>query len=90
MQSPRPVFRPSMSRSSVARRRAVRRRRTFLAFVVVLALLGLWFARGAFTNNASSRAGGNGTGGPSGTQPGATTTNTPPAGNPIKHVVFLI
>jgi phospholipase C len=78
-----------MSRSSVARRRAVRRRRTFLAFVVVLALLGLWFARGAFTNNASSRAGGNGTGGTSGTQPGATTTNTP-AGNPIKHVVFLI
>jgi phospholipase C len=89
MKDPSPLFRPSMSRSSVARRRAVQRRRAFLAIVVVLALLGLWFARGAFSGNPQSRAGGSGSTPSAGSVP-TTTVDLPPGQSPIKHIVFLI
>jgi phospholipase C len=86
MQSPGPLFRPSASRSYVARRRTIRRRRAVVAVIVVVALLGIWFARGVFTGG-SSEAGGQPTTPGTGQTGGS---SLPPGANPIKHVVFLI
>src|SRR5919198_2872453 len=90
MKNPPPLFRPSMSRSSIARRRALKRRRAFLAVVVVLALLALWFARGAFSGKPESRAGSGPSSPASSVSPRTTTSDLPPGKSPIKHVVFLI
>jgi phospholipase C len=90
MKNSGPLFRPSMSRSSIARRRALKRRRAFLAIVVVLALLGLWFARGAFSGKPQSQAEPGSTPSAASSAPGQTTTDLGPGESPIKHVVFLI
>jgi phospholipase C len=87
MQNRGPLFRPSASRSFIARRRAIRRRRAAVAIVAVLALLGLWFGRGIFTGSPSKANGGNN---PS-TEPSSTGGGGNPSGkNPIKHIVFLV
>jgi phospholipase C len=78
-----PVFRPP-SRRLNARRRAVRRRRTFLAILVVVILVGVWVVR----------IRGHGAPGPGGSPTGSA-TSSPSGGhlsgkNPIKHIVFLV
>ena len=85
MSSRGPVIRPA-SRRAYARQRAIRRRRIFLAVVLVMALLVVWLIH-------PWRSGGS-AGGLNG-QPSASTGSssqpTRPSGqNPIKHIVFLV